>query len=245
MEGLWAGREWGWENPWYIFLSMGRELDTLGTENHVRVHVTREAVRQAALTLFAERGYRATSMRDIADALGLRAPSLYNHVRSKEDILVGIMDSAMDRALADLRTAISSTDDVAEQLRRATESLVLQFLRYPREVTVSNNEIRSLGERDRAKIMAKRDEYGQGFQDLIERGCTLGRFHVESPRLASYAILEMGNGAKVWFRKGGLYSEAEVAHQYSEFALKIVGVAESGSALEAHRPGDGEIEHGA
>lgn len=195
-------------------------------ENHGRAHVTREGVRKVALTLFAERGYRATSMRDIAEALGMRAPSLYNHVRSKEALLVEIMDSAMDRALADLRAAISSTDDVVEQLRRATESLVLQFLLYPREVTVSNNEIRSLDEPHRSKIIAKRDEYGRGFRDLIERGCSLGRFHVESPRLASYAILEMGNGAKVWFRKGDLYSEVEVARQYSTFALRIVGVTE-------------------
>ena len=188
--------------------------------------MTREGVRKVALTLFAERGYRATSMRDIAEALGMRAPSLYNHVRSKEALLVEIMDSAMNRALADLRAAISSTDDVVEQLRYATESLVLQFLLYPREVTVSNNEIRSLNEPHRSKIVAKRDEYGRGFRDLIERGCSLGLFHVESPRLASYAILEMGNGAKVWFRKDDLYSEVEVARHYSEFALRIVGTTE-------------------
>jgi len=211
-------------------------------ENHSRAHVTREGVRKVAVTLFAERGYRATSMRDIAEALGMRAPSLYNHVRSKEALLVEIMYSAMDRALADLHAAISSTDDVAEQLRHATESLVLQFLFYPREVAVNNNEIRSLNEPHRSKIIAKRDEYGQGFRDLIERGCSLGLFHVESPRLASYAILEMGNGAKVWFRKGGLYSEVEVARQYSEFALRIVGVTDFAKCVQ-HAPieatGDG------
>ena len=194
--------------------------------------MTREGVRKIALTLFAERGYRATSMRDIAEALGMRAPSLYNHVRSKEALLIEIMNSAMDRALADLRAAISNTDDVIEQLRHATESLVLQFLFYPREVTVSNNEIRSLNEPHRTKIIAKRDEYGREFRDLIERGCSLGLFHVESPRLASYAILEMGNGAKVWFRKGGLYSEADVARQYSEFALRIVGVTEFATGVQ-------------
>lgn len=192
-------------------------------EKQAHVYVGREDVLEAALTLFAERGYRATSMRDIAEVLGLRAPSLYNHVRSKEDILVEIMDSAMDRALSDLRAAVSGTDDVAEQLRRATESLVLQFLVHVREVTVSNSEIRSLSEPGRSKIMAKRDEYGRRFREIIERGCLLGRFRVESPRLASYAILEMGNGAKVWFKEGGPHSEAEVARLYSEFALRIVG----------------------
>ncbi|MGH3087632.1 MAG: TetR/AcrR family transcriptional regulator [Rubrobacteraceae bacterium] len=203
---------------------MRPNLNTHDVKGVSRITVTRADVLGAAVTLFAERGYRATSMRDIAGTLGIRAPSLYNHVRSKQEILFEIMDSAMKRALADCRKAVSSTDDVAEQLRRATESLVLQFLLYPLEVTVSNNEIRSLDEPHRSRILAMRDEYGQGFRNLIERGCSLGRFHVESPRLASYAILEMGNGAKSWFRKGGLYSEAEVARQYSDFALRIVGL---------------------
>ena len=212
-------------------LYMDQKLGTVRIEKHDGVHVTREGVRTAALILFAERGYRATSMKDIAEALGMRAPSLYNHVRSKESLLVEIMDSAMDRALADLRAAISRADDVVEELRRATESLVLQFLFYPQEVTISNNEIRSLTEPHRSKIIAKRDEYGREFRDLIERGCSLGRFHVESPRLASYAILEMGNGAKVWFRKGDFYSEIEVARQYSAFALRIVGASEFGKCV--------------
>lgn len=178
---------------------------------------------EVATALFAERGYRATSMKDIAGALDIRAPSLYNHVHSKQDILFEIMDSAMNRALEECWKAVRGTDNAAEQLRRATESLVLQFLLYPLEVTVSNDEIRSLNEPNRSIILAKRDEYGQEFRDLIERGCSLGVFHAESPRLAAYAILEMGNGAKAWFRESGLYSEAEVACQYSQFALRIVG----------------------
>lgn len=188
--------------------------------------VTRGDVLEAAVALFAEQGYRATSMKDIASALGIQAPSLYNHVRSKQEILFEVMELAMDRSLADCQKVMSGTDDVAEQLRYVTESLVLQFLFYPLEVTVSNNEIRSLDEPNRSKIVAKRDAYGQRFREIIERGCSLGRFHVESPRLASYAILEMGNGAKAWFSRGGLYSEAEVASQYSDFALRIVGVVQ-------------------
>jgi AcrR family transcriptional regulator len=66
-------------------------------------------------------------MKDIAQALGLRAPSLYNHVSSKQDILVAIMDVAMDRALVALDEALEGVSDVSDQLRRATESLVLDF----------------------------------------------------------------------------------------------------------------------
>ena len=61
--------------------------------------LSRATVIDTACQLFAERGYRGASMKDIAEILGVRAPSLYNHVLSKQDILFAIMDKAMDRAL--------------------------------------------------------------------------------------------------------------------------------------------------
>ncbi len=185
--------------------------------------VSRAQVLATACDLFAAWGYRATSMKDIAQALSMRAPSLYNHVASKQDILVAIMNVAMDRALAALDEALEGVSDVSDQLRRATESLVLDFLRNPAEVTVTNNEVRNLDPANRAAIVAKRDVYAARVRAIIEDGCQAGRFDTTSPRLAAFAVLEMGNGAKSWFRPDGRYSDTSVARQYGEFALRIVG----------------------
>ncbi len=185
--------------------------------------ITRAVVLDAACALFADRGYRAASMKDIATSLGVRAPSLYNHVTSKQDILYAIMDKAMDRAIGALDDALAGVDDITEQLRAATQSLVLDFLRYPAEVTVCNNEVRSLDALNRDAIISKRDRYGARVRRIIERGCRSGMFHTSSPRLAAFAVLEMGNGAKAWFKPGGRYTDASVARQYGEFALRIVG----------------------
>ncbi len=162
-------------------------------------------------------------MKDIATALGLRAPSLYNHVTSKQDILFAIMNTAMDRALEALDAALDGVDDVADQLRAATQSLVLDFLRNPAEVTICNTEVRSLDAANRAAIIAKRDRYAARVRTIIERGCRSGRFHAAQPQLAAFAVLEMGNGAKSWFKPGGRYSDVTVAQEYGEFALRIVG----------------------
>ncbi len=183
----------------------------------------RATVIDAACALFAERGYRGTSMRDIAEVLGVSAPGLYNHVASKQEILYAIMDRAMDRAIDALDEAIAGIGDVAEQLRRATESLVLDFLRYPDEVTVCNNEVRSLDPAHRLAIVAKRDEYGGRIRRIIESGHRSGRFRTGTPDLAAFAVLEMGNGAKSWFRPSGRYPDTYVASEYGEFALRIVG----------------------
>ena len=183
----------------------------------------RDTVIDAACALFADRGYRGTSMKDIAEVLGVSAPGLYNHVASKQEILHAIMDKAMDRAIAALDAALAGVDDVSEQLRRATESLVLDFLRYPAEVTVCKNEVRNLEPANRLAIVAKRDQYGARVRGIIERGHRGGRFRTRTPQLAAFAVLEMGNGAKSWFRPSGRYPDTYVASEYGEFALRIVG----------------------
>jgi AcrR family transcriptional regulator len=186
---------------------------------------TRGTVLDAACVLFAAHGYRGTSMKDIAAELGVRAPSLYNHVASKQDILFAIMDTAMDRAIAALEETLAGIDDVAEQLRRATESLVLDFLRFPAEVTVCNNEVRSLDPGNRLAIVAKRDRYAARVRRIIEQGCRAGRFRTRTPQIAAFAVLEMGNGAKSWFKPSGRYPDSFVAGEYGEFALRVVGYA--------------------
>lgn len=190
--------------------------------------ISRDSLIEAACTLFAEHGYEATSMKDIATALGVRAPSLYNHVAAKQDILHAIMDRAMDRAIAALTEALDGVTDAAARLRAATESLVLDFLRNPAEVTVCNTEVRSLEPGNRAAIVAKRDHYAAQVRQIIDEGCRTGRFQVRSPQLAAFAVLEMGNGAKSWFRPDGRFSDVEVAREYGEFALRIVGYQPAG-----------------
>jgi AcrR family transcriptional regulator len=207
-----------------LFVMVGRR-DTTAIRNGAQPNGRRYDVREAALTLFAERGYRATSMRDIAGRLGVRAPALYNHVGSEGEILREIMQSTMDRCLIDHREAISGPGEVVQQLRRAAEAHARLPIRYRREILVTNREVLSLDEEFRPLIVAKRDEYERAFRRLIERGCRTGAFDVQSPRLASYAILEMGNGIAAWFREGGLLTEDDVARQHGEFALRLVGAA--------------------
>jgi Tetracyclin repressor-like, C-terminal domain len=67
------------------------------------------------------------------------------------------------------------------------------------------------------------DLYATGVREIIERGCRSGDFRTASPQLAAYAVLELGNGAKSWFRTGGRYTDDYVAREYGEFALRVVG----------------------
>jgi AcrR family transcriptional regulator len=180
-------------------------------------------IRAAALDLFTRLGYEATTMADIGAAVGIRGPSLYKHVASKQDVLVEIMTGTMDDLLAAHRAAISTTTDPTERLRRATEAHIRYHARHRLEAFVGNREIRSLLEPHRAAVLARRDDYERSFRALITAGVEAGLFHVGSAKLASYAILDLGMGVAAWYREDGELSENEVAWQHTEFALRLVG----------------------
>jgi AcrR family transcriptional regulator len=180
-----------------------------------------EAIRDAALTLFADRGFRATTMKDIARAVGVRAPSLYTHVRSKNALLTEIMVTTMDDLIKGFHLAVATTRDPVEQLRHATEAHVRYHTRHRREAFVGNREIPSLKPGARRIILDKRREYSMLFRDLIDRGSKEGIFLRSSPRLVAYAILDMGIGVAAWFRPDGPYTVEELVQSYGEFALRL------------------------
>ena len=179
-------------------------------------------ITETALTLFAERGYLGTSMKDIAAGLGLRAPSLYNHFESKQHLLSGIMLRTMMDLLNEYRTAISTTTDVVEQLRRAMEAHVRYHARNPRSARIGNAEIWNLEEPVLSTVRGMRREYEQGWRDLITQGVKEGRFETPSPRLASYAMLQMGIGISMWYQADGELTESELAYYYGDLALRLV-----------------------
>src|ERR1039458_5895044 len=101
-------------------------------------------IREAALTLFAERGYHATSMEDIGRFIGVRGPSLYNHLKSKHELLIDIMVTTMKALLAQFDKA-NSSGGPSERLRKAMEAHVRYHATHPRDVRMSNPHSRASG----------------------------------------------------------------------------------------------------
>jgi AcrR family transcriptional regulator len=187
-----------------------------------RGSIDAQAIRAAALALFAERGYRATGMADIGAALGIRGPSLYRHVQSKHALLRDIMLATMRVLIAEQAAALEAGDDVVVQVRRMVEAHVRFHAGHREEAFVGNRELDNLEPDARAEVLALRARYEHTLRETIERGCALGRFQVTEPRLASYAILDMGIGVAVWFRANGPYSVNQVAYAYAELATRLL-----------------------
>ncbi|RZB14478.1 TetR/AcrR family transcriptional regulator [Streptomyces sp. F001] len=196
----------------------------------------RSAIRQAALRLFAAQGYWSTTMADIGAAVGIRGPSLYKHVASKHDLLAEIMNGTMERLIADNTAAVAGTDDVCEQLRRAVEAHIRYHARHRLEAFVGNREIGSLEQPEQEQVLGRRSDYERRFRELIERGAAEGAFDVRSARIASYSILDMGIGVASWFHEDGEFSVDQLAYQYGDIALRIVGALPRGVPREEGEP---------
>lgn len=190
----------------------------------VRAPVSPVAVREAALTLFATRGYHGTALSQIAAELGIRTPSLYNHMRSKHDLLDDIVSETTEQVWADYEAAVDGVDDVAERLRAAIRTYALRHATHRREALIVNRDVGSLEEPARSRVLEVRRRHERAIRSLIEEGVQTGRFTVTEPALASFGILEMCVSVARWFREDGQLPAAVIADRYSEYALRLVGL---------------------
>ncbi len=190
-----------------------------------------ESIRDAATTLFDLRGYHGTRMKDIGEHLGIQAPSLYNHVASKQALLHDIMFSYMGGILREHELAIESTPSVVEKLRRAMEAHVRYCSRYPRETRIGGREVPSLSEPARDELMALRRRYASDWKALLDQGVAEGEFVVARTELAANALLQMGVGVAMSLRQPPL-SESELVYTLAEMALRSVGVKDPSNPLQ-------------
>ena len=148
-------------------------------------------VKAAAVRLFAERGFGETSMKDVAEALGVRAPSLYNYVNSKREILDALCLEAMEGMRAALAEGVALSGDVVEQVRRGMEEQVRFRVRHPYHLQVVTRETLHLDPDVRTRVLDLRDEQREMWRQVVERGVETGRFTAPSSELASQLLLEM------------------------------------------------------
>ena len=180
---------------------------------------TAELIRSAAIDLFFEHGYEATSLRAIAGEVGIQVGSLYNHLTSKESLLYSIMSTIMEDLLREFDARLARTNDSVERLRAAIEVHVLFHTARAREVFIGNSELRSLTTAHRKRVVKLRDDYESRFVQIIEEGVTDGSFETADSKLAAWAILAIGTSTSTWFRPDGRLQLEQIASLYTDLVL--------------------------
>jgi AcrR family transcriptional regulator len=174
---------------------------------------------QAAAQIFRQKGYHGTSMQDIADAVQLQKASLYHHITGKQEILVSILDHALDLMIDDLENVIASDASPAEQLRRAMFTYVSRLADEADLAAVLLLEHRSLDDKARASHIRRRDRFESLWRAIIQRGIERGEFRPQDPRLATFALLGVLNWTITWFKPEGEFSPEQIADLYADLFL--------------------------
>src|SRR5258705_2996487 len=187
----------------------------------------RQAIEDVASDLFRERGYAATSIRDIARVLSVRGASLYAHVTSKEDVLWAIVDRAASRfeAAADQAAREAETrrpGDPAEAVAALVRGHIEVLTGDVDEAGVFVHEWRALGPERRSAILARRDAYEARFRRHIEDGVAVGAFALTHPAIAAGALLSAINGVATWYDPKGRLPAARIADHLVDLSLRML-----------------------
>ncbi|MEV8516004.1 TetR/AcrR family transcriptional regulator [Dactylosporangium sp. NPDC051484] len=185
---------------------------------------------QTALEAFVEHGYEGTSVRDLAGRAGLSVPGLYHHFRSKQDILMGLLEAVMNDLLARSRSALSTSPPNPEGQLDALVECMLRFHLFRRnEAFVASTELRSLEPANRGRYVRMRDEQQRMLADVIRAGSKAGVFTTPYPDDAARALATLCVGVATWYRDDGPLAPDEVVRRYLDMVHGLVGVARMGS----------------
>ncbi|WP_206055577.1 TetR/AcrR family transcriptional regulator [Nocardioides sp. GY 10127] len=171
----------------------------------------------AAAACFAEQGYHAVGMREIAEAVGIRGASLYNHFGSKEEILHAIA-LRMTRDWDEQHLPVLETGGPPdERLAALVRAHVLSLAEHRVEHLVSLRELSALTPEHRAQVVDYRRYYQRRVRDVIAAGVRAGVFTVEDASRAAIAVLDMLNGIVWWLRDD--HDLEALADAYVTFAV--------------------------
>ena len=181
--------------------------------------MTRETILEAAAQVFRQKGFHGASMQDIAKAVNLQKPSLYHHVASKQEILLALLDRALELLLERI-SAISGQDGPADQKLREMIRAYLQILAENMDLSaVLLFEHRSLERKQHARHVPNRDKFEALWRAVLEEGVAAKRFQCDDPALTTRAILGILNWTITWYHPDGPLGIDEIADHYSNLLL--------------------------
>ncbi len=189
----------------------------------------REQILAAAVQMFAEYGYHAAPLRDIARIAGIQAASIYHHYPNKQALLIEIMETSMRRLNQSLEQILAIHDEPLQQLNEAIASHIRLHTTHKQEFFIIDTEIRALEGESRAYILSLRDTYEALLQTILRDGMERGIFRHTDIKVASYAIIAMCTEVASWFRPAGRLSVQQVIEIYRQMIIQgLVKMAEEG-----------------
>jgi TetR/AcrR family transcriptional regulator, cholesterol catabolism regulator len=184
-------------------------------EKSKRVRLNQQIIMDAAAETFAQKGFGATSLNDIAATLGVTKVALYYHVKNKEEILRLICLSVLDMAEEPLQRIVASDLDAVEKLQRAIEHHVSITANSSPAIHVFYNEQAHLSGEFAHEIVQREKAYEQTFARIIQEGMSNGVFKPDfDAQIITFGLLGMCHWLSHWYKPAGRYSHQMIAQMF-------------------------------
>ncbi|MBU4276993.1 MAG: TetR/AcrR family transcriptional regulator [Proteobacteria bacterium] len=170
----------------------------------------------AAARLFASQGYHATSLRELAEALGLNKSSLYHYFDSKQELLYQLLDDYISEALAEIQSLCSDGQDPEEKLADFMRYYTRFYARDLDRLALLVNEVDNLEPRFRKVLEKKERRYLAALTDIFEQLRGQGRLKQVPPTVAAFAFFGMVHYTFKWYRPKGKVSPEELSEMFWE-----------------------------
>lgn len=192
---------------------MGRNRGSSGARTAAAIH-------RVGLRLIYRHGYEAMTLRELASEVGIQTASLYNHIRTKQDLLFGLIREHMETLLAQTDAALDKAPEGAiERLRAFIAHHIIYHLEKKQEVFVANFELRALEPAHYSTIVTLRRAYEGKLIAILDVGVAAGEFDIVDTHVTAYAILAMLTGACTWYRPEGRLSKIEIVALHTNMVL--------------------------
>jgi TetR/AcrR family transcriptional regulator, cholesterol catabolism regulator len=191
------------------------------TNNSKLFEDKKREILKVSVEIFSERGYRATGLRDIAERVNLRQPSLYYYFPSKEHILIELYEQVMEDSIE----AVSSVAQKGLKPDVAFREILEERVRYmcvnQRLVRIFFEEEAELPAQLTKKLRRRQREYEDVYVKLLEAGVKKGKFQLSTtPRVALYTLLGAVNWSYRWYNPEGSLSVEKLASDIADMLMR-------------------------
>ncbi len=182
-----------------------------------------EDILAAAVAVFAENGYRATSMNDLARAAGISKPGLYHYVASKEQLLVLLYQSELEQHLVEERAVIASSASATESLRRILAQRATYSCRQQKLQRIFTEEEAEVPAELMGVIRQQRHEREDFLVNVVEDGVASGEFRLTAtPRIAVRSMVGAVNFCYKWFDPSGPKDADQIGSEVADFLVSAL-----------------------
>ncbi len=174
---------------------------------------------RVAAEIMCEKGYEATSMNDIADAVGLTKAGVYHYIRGKEDLLFEIMSFGMDMVDQDVIAPAREEPDAEQRLRLIVERHSRRIMEQGGAVTVLLEEMSALTSAHQRTVRNRKRVYFELVRETIEELREEGKLRGVDPTIATFSLFGMVLWTSRWYRRAGKLTPQQSADDLVEIAM--------------------------